>query len=54
MAQVAERLEDALDIAERAVTREDLICVTGSFYLVGLAKRLAATRYAPKTDTVLA
>ncbi|MEP0845005.1 MAG: bifunctional folylpolyglutamate synthase/dihydrofolate synthase [Phycisphaerae bacterium] len=48
MAQVAAGLEEALDIAERAVTREDLICITGSFYLVGLAKKLVATRYAGK------
>ncbi len=48
MAQVAPTLEEALDIAERAVTREDLICITGSFYLVGKAKKLAAERYAPK------
>ncbi len=45
MAQVAPRLEDAFDIAERAVTREDMICVTGSFYLVGNAKALVASRY---------
>ncbi len=45
MAQVAARLEDALDIAERAVTREDLICITGSFYLVGRAKQVVAARY---------
>ena len=42
MAQVAETLEEALDIAERAVTREDVICITGSFYLVGNAKKLVA------------
>jgi len=45
MAQVAERFEEALDIAERAVTREDLICVTGSFYLAGRAKRIIEQRY---------
>jgi dihydrofolate synthase/folylpolyglutamate synthase len=45
MAQVAERFEEALDIAERAVTREDLICVTGSFYLAGRAKRIVEQRY---------
>jgi len=39
MAQVADTLEEAMSIAVRAVTREDLICITGSFYLVGLAKR---------------
>lgn len=48
MAQVAETLEEALDIAERAVTREDLICITGSFYLVGKAKKIAAERYKDK------
>ncbi|HZL35823.1 MAG TPA: folylpolyglutamate synthase/dihydrofolate synthase family protein [Tepidisphaeraceae bacterium] len=40
MAQVAPTLEDALAIANRAVTKEDLICITGSFYLVGEAKKL--------------
>jgi hypothetical protein len=40
MAQVAPTLEDALAIANRAVTKEDLITITGSFYLVGEAKRL--------------
>jgi dihydrofolate synthase/folylpolyglutamate synthase len=44
MAQVAETLEDALDIANRAVTKEDLICITGSFYLVGEAKRHFAAK----------
>lgn len=52
MAQVASRLDDALDIAERAVTREDLICICGSFSLVGLAKRIIATRY-PTADSPL-
>ena len=40
MAQVAPTLADAMAIANRAVTKEDLICITGSFYLVGEAKRL--------------
>jgi dihydrofolate synthase/folylpolyglutamate synthase len=39
MAQVARSLDEALAIANRAVTREDLICITGSFYLVGEAKK---------------
>jgi dihydrofolate synthase/folylpolyglutamate synthase len=39
MAQVAETLQEALSIANRAVTKEDLICITGSFYLVGEAKK---------------
>jgi len=50
MAQVAETLEEALDIAERAVTREDVICITGSFYLVGHAKKMVGERY----DSMLA
>ena len=40
MAQVADTLEEALDIAKRAVGRDDLICICGSFYLIGKAKRL--------------
>ncbi len=40
MAQVAPTLADAMAIAYRAVTKEDLICITGSFYLVGEAKKL--------------
>ena len=46
MAQVAGTLEDALAIANRAVTKEDLICITGSFYLVGEAKRYFAAKNA--------
>lgn len=46
MAQVAENLEEALGIANRAVTKEDLICITGSFYLVGEAKKLFAAKAA--------
>ncbi len=42
MAQVAPTLEEALGIANRAVTKEDLICITGSFYLVGEAKKYFA------------
>jgi len=42
MAQVAPTLRDALQIAEKAVTPEDLICVTGSFYLVSEAKGIFA------------
>jgi dihydrofolate synthase/folylpolyglutamate synthase len=44
MAQVARSLDEALAIANRAVTREDLICITGSFYLVGEAKRYFAEK----------
>lgn len=42
MTQVADSLHEALNLAARAVTRGDLICVTGSFYLVGEAKRYLA------------
>ena len=40
MSQVASTLKEALDLASRAVSRDDLICVSGSFYLVGEAKQL--------------
>lgn len=39
MAQVAPNLKEALELAVRAVSRDDIICVTGSFYLVGEAKK---------------
>ncbi len=39
MTQVANTLGEALEIAARATSRDDLICVTGSFYLVGDAKK---------------
>src|SRR5437879_13812108 len=41
-AQWAGTLREALEIANRAVTKEDLICITGSFYLVGEAKKVFA------------
>jgi dihydrofolate synthase/folylpolyglutamate synthase len=48
MTQIAETLPEALEIAAQAASRDDLICVTGSFYLVGEAKKhltaLAAKR----------
>ena len=37
-------LPEALEIAYRAVTKEDLICITGSFYLVGEAKKHIAAK----------
>lgn len=46
MAQVAQTLDDALSIAQRAVTKEDLICITGSFYLVGEAKKYFVAKQA--------
>lgn len=39
MAQTAESIAEAFALATRAVNREDLLVVTGSFYLVGDAKR---------------
>ena len=39
MAQVAENLDEAMQIAVSAISREDLICITGSFYLVAEAIR---------------
>ena len=39
MSQTAKDLPEALRIAARAVGRDDIICVTGSFYLVGEAKK---------------
>ncbi len=42
MAQVEPSLEAALRTAVKPVTRDDLICITGSFYLVGEAKKLFA------------
>jgi dihydrofolate synthase/folylpolyglutamate synthase len=38
MCQYAMTLKEALRVAANAVGREDLICITGSFYLVGEAK----------------
>jgi len=42
VAQVADSLRDAIRTAQNAVSREDLICICGSFYLVGEAKTLLA------------
>jgi dihydrofolate synthase / folylpolyglutamate synthase len=42
MNQVAPNLPTAIDLACRAVGRDDLICITGSFYLVGEAKKYLA------------
>jgi dihydrofolate synthase / folylpolyglutamate synthase len=40
MAQSAPSLREALQIARAAAHREDLICITGSFYLAGEARKL--------------
>jgi len=44
MAQVARNADEALSIAGHAVDRDDLICVTGSFYLVGQIKKVVLKR----------
>jgi dihydrofolate synthase/folylpolyglutamate synthase len=38
MCQTAPTLDEALALARSAVGKEDLICITGSFYLIGQAK----------------
>ncbi|MBE0535639.1 MAG: bifunctional folylpolyglutamate synthase/dihydrofolate synthase [Phycisphaerae bacterium] len=38
MCQTALTIRDAVRTAKSAISREDLICITGSFYLVGQAK----------------
>jgi dihydrofolate synthase/folylpolyglutamate synthase len=40
MTQVEPTLKQAINTAARAVGRDDLICITGSFYIAGEAKRL--------------
>jgi len=40
MTQVEPTLKEAINTAARAVGRDDLICITGSFYIAGEAKRL--------------
>ena len=47
MCQTALSLREAVRIAKSAVTREDLVCVTGSFYLVGQAKELFTPQVVP-------
>jgi folylpolyglutamate synthase/dihydropteroate synthase len=46
MVQVAETFPHAMEIAERAISREDLITVTGSFYVIGEAKQYFDNREA--------
>ncbi len=48
MCQVASSLGEALQLARSAVGREDLICITGSFYLIGQAK----VRFQPQLTAV--
>jgi dihydrofolate synthase/folylpolyglutamate synthase len=46
MYQTAFSLGEALRLASSAISREDLICITGSFYLIGQAKM----RFEPKEE----
>ena len=46
MCQVEKTLKDAINVAAKAAQRDDLICVTGSFYLAGEAKKLLEERKA--------
>ncbi len=48
MYQTSTSLGEALRLAKNAVGREDLICITGSFYLIGHAK----TRFQPNLKFV--
>ena len=45
MCQTADNLEEAIRLANQAAGREDLILITGSFYLVGEAKKLLAEKH---------
>ena len=47
MYQTASSLGEALQLAHSAVGREDLICITGSFYLIGQAKMRFQPRPVP-------
>jgi len=48
MCQTASCLGEALQLARSAIGREDLICITGSFYLIGQAK----IRFQPRVTSV--
>jgi dihydrofolate synthase/folylpolyglutamate synthase len=49
MCQTASCLGEALRLARSAIGREDLICITGSFYLIGQAKIRFQPRGVPTT-----
>jgi len=46
MSQVAPSLKEAINMAAKAAQKDDLICVTGSFYLAGEAKKLIEAKKA--------
>ena len=50
MAQVADTFAHAMEIAGRAISREDLITVTGSFYVIGEAKQFFEARDAARKN----
>jgi len=50
MAQVAKTLDDAMQIALGAISREDVICITGSFYLAADAIRSYSSAVAEKIE----
>ncbi|MGH7243277.1 MAG: bifunctional folylpolyglutamate synthase/dihydrofolate synthase [Phycisphaerales bacterium] len=54
MSQVAPSLKEAINMAAKAAQKEDLICVTGSFYLAGEAKKLMEAKKASDTAVRLA
>ncbi len=48
MSQAVDSLDEALKHARRSIGTDDLLLITGSFYLVGTAKKLLAKRAAAK------
>lgn len=54
MCQRAETLDEALSVAVRAAGRDDLILITGSFYLAGEAKKNLADRIEKQTKATAA
>lgn len=53
MVQTAPTVKDAINLAARAVARDDIICVTGSFYVAGEAKRLLMEKAAAQASGVM-
>jgi dihydrofolate synthase/folylpolyglutamate synthase len=51
MCQTSPTVKEALEVAARAVSREDLICVTGSFHLVGETMKYLETLKKQRQDT---
>lgn len=49
MLQTARDFEDAMELGLRAVTRDDVLCVCGSFYIAGEAKRWLNRKLASKS-----